>query len=241
MNQDQVREPSPRGGLHAYNHLRTRAAWESTRRFWNVHQSISYLILPAVGLLVAITLRYVYRGASGLMDMATAELSVLCVAASYIVSVLGSFVVNYTWTAPADLHARRQRTILEQSQTIAVLSAQLEEAKAPKRTPAEEHQFALAKEALKQVGPSGIAVLQYLHGLGGMTFGNMVPYLPPGMTQDATLDVLNKCWQQHGLVIREESRQGLNVSYTYTISPGLQKALDELLFPRPRRREGEFQ
>jgi hypothetical protein len=194
------------------------------------------VILPALGLVVAITIRYVYRGVSGLMDIATAELGVLCVAASYIVSAVGSFVVNYTWTAPADLHAKRQRTIAEQAQTIAALSAKLKEAKAPKRTPAEDHQFASAQEALKQIGKSGIAVLRHLHGVGSMTFGNMVPHLPPGMTPDATLDVLDKCWQQYCLVMREESRQGLNISYTYTISPGMQKALDELLFAGPPKR-----
>ena len=137
MNEDEVREPSPTRGL--YNRLRTRSAWGTTRRFWNVHQGFSCVILPALGLVVAITIRYVYRGVSGLMDIATAELGVLCIAASYIVSAVGSFVVNYTWTAPADLHAKRQRTIAEQAQTIAALSAKFKEAKAPKRTPAEDN------------------------------------------------------------------------------------------------------
>jgi hypothetical protein len=230
MNQGEAWEPLPTSSKHTYNHLRTRTAWESTRGFWNFHQSFSYLIPSAMGLVLAIALRYAYRGAGGLMDVATAELSALCAVASYPVCVVGSLIFNYIWTAPAELHAKRQKTIAEQAQTIAALSAKLEKATSPKRTLAEEHQFASAQKALQQIGKSGVVVLRQLHGVGSMTFGAMAPALPEGMTRDATLEILNACWQKYGLVVRDESRQGIRPNYTYKIAPGMQKALDELLF-----------
>lgn len=120
-------------------------------------------------------------------------------------------------------------TIESQNQRIAVLSSDLTEAKRPKRTAAEEHHFAIAKDAITRIGPAGVEVLRHLYRVGQMRFGIMDPGLPMGISRDATLNVLISC-QHLGLVTREESRQGLNTSYIYKIAPGMEKALDELLF-----------
>jgi len=58
------------------------------------------------------------------------------------------------------------------NETIQRLNEQIQE---PKRTPAEEHHYALAKTALEKVGDAGKTVLRQLSLTGGLTFGQFPP------------------------------------------------------------------
>lgn len=205
-----------------YGKRLNRAGWNEYRKFWS-----GMRLLVTLSGLLAPGIIQAQRGIHSVISLAEAMESG---ALGLLLSLSGTYLYSW-WKGAEALDAERGG---QAKQHLEIINSQKQQIEAlsnkPKRTPAEEHHFAQAKAALQRIGPDGIEVLRHLHRAGSMTFGNMAPPLPPGMTRDGVQQILNLCWQQHGLVTREESRHGLHIDYVYKIAQGMQKALDELLF-----------
>lgn len=126
---------------------------------------------------------------------------------------------------------RHADTITGYKGQIVSLTNQLNEAKKPKRTHAEEHHHAEAKATLQKIGPAGAEILRHLFRVGSLAFGNIPPPLPTGMRPDSAQQMLARLSNEHHLVRYDMKHSGATISYVYEIAPGMRNALEALLFP----------
>jgi hypothetical protein len=104
--------------LESYESLRHRRAWTKTKAYWTAHQVLAFCSPGIAGLAIAVIIRAFWPTFKSFGGMSTALLALLCVVLGYIVSVLGSYVINYIWDAPAALHDEQRKEIADQATTI---------------------------------------------------------------------------------------------------------------------------
>lgn len=97
----------------------------------------------------------------------------------------------------------------------------------PPKTAAEQHDYDTAKAALELTKEKGKIALRYLRSQGSLLFGTYNPSLPSGLTAQDALWVYNHCVSVGVVTQGGNARMG---ERTYSISPKMEKALDELLY-----------
>ena len=167
-------------------------------------------------------------------------------AAGLVVSVIGTYCLSVfasaklldedrgveTTTLEAAL-MRQQSALAAETQRVSDLTAEVEGLKKPKRTPAEEHQLAVARAGLDSFGEyaaeCAIPVLRHLMSHGVLTFGFYDPPLPQRMNavdvRTTLLALVNL-----DLVTREQGLKPGTSADSFKIAPGMRAALEELLY-----------
>jgi hypothetical protein len=96
-----------------------------------------------------------------------------------------------------------------------------------KRTAAEQHDYATAKEALQLVGTKGLTAMRHIRRHGSLTFGTFPPVLPPGLNINDTLWAYNHCASEGLLTCNMNLAKQ---ERTFSVAPKMEKILDELLY-----------
>lgn len=168
----------------SYTRTRASKAFAQTNRFWNIHQAWSQLVPVLLGLVAALTklfLKMEYMRLSNNNEalyaaaITAALYGLLTAGATYIVGWLGSFVWNFLFTAPGELHKEQQNTIKQQAAKIA------EAERRPQRTKADEQRLAHIHGTISKRGPKAAAVLRHLQKHGKLSVGFYTPPAPSGM------------------------------------------------------------
>jgi hypothetical protein len=120
------------------------------------------------------------------------------------------------------------RTIEDRDRHVMAIAKELEEARRPKRTPAEEQRYRSAKAALERLGKDGATVLRHLLTHGKIEFGFYSSPLPDGMNAETTGAILSQCVREH--LVTKQHITGPDAKMVYTIAPGMMAALEDLLY-----------
>jgi len=152
--------------------------------------------------------------------------SVAGVAAGFV----GSMIISLIRTPKLldndrEMELTRARSIIEtQTARIAALEAK------PARTYAEQHHYDFARTAVEKHSDAGVAVLRHLrlHRRLLFSFTNAPPS-PPGMTTETHRDILNSLVKSNVVQMVPQTLPG-GYEYTYLLTPGLENAMDELLY-----------
>lgn len=111
---------------------------------------------------------------------------------------------------------------------IAARDAMIQELKValekPRYSVAEQHDYEIAKKALRTLGSKGLIALRHIRRCGSLTFNNYDPVLPPGLNRNETLWVFNHCASEGVLTCHGTYEK------TYAIAPIMEKVLDKLLY-----------
>jgi hypothetical protein len=120
-----------------------------------------------------------------------------------------------------------RRSLLAEQDARNALEAQLVK---PQRTPAKQHDYDTAKEAIEPLGEKGVTALRHLRRQGSahFSFQHSSAPLPPGMTFNDTLWVYEHCASKGLLTRNEKSGSG---DKTFAVSPKMSKILDDVLYP----------
>jgi hypothetical protein len=97
----------------------------------------------------------------------------------------------------------------------------------PSRSPAEQHDYELAKNALKLLKMKGLLALRHIRKQGSLTFGIYPPVLAAGLSREDHLWVYNHCAVEG---ILTQGGSVMNNDRTFAVSPKMEKILDELLY-----------
>ena len=101
----------------------------------------------------------------------------------------------------------------------------------PKRTPAEQHDYEIARKAIQLLGEKGLVALRHLRRIGTMTISGVGvaggSALPPGLNLNDTLWVYNHCHSEGLLVCNANLGLG---ERTFSISSKMEKVIDEVLY-----------
>jgi len=119
--------------------------------------------------------------------------------------------------------ADHQQTIRKRDETIRMLTEK------PKHSPAEQHDYDIAKKALQLLREKGVSALRHIRRHGSLTFGTGMTSgpLPPGLSFNDTLWVYNHCASEGLLTCSEKIGSGVK---TFAVSPKMEKILDEVLY-----------
>ena len=139
-----------------------------------------------------------------------------------VVALIGTWVISVV-RATKLLDEEAQSCILGQNSRIIELE------KKPKRTPAEQHHYEIALEAIKKHGERGKSVLRHLRNYGELVYGFTGPQPPPGMNGNELKSVLSELTGSH-VVTMSERRSGSTTESVFRLAPGVQSAMDELLY-----------
>lgn len=128
--------------------------------------------------------------------------------------------------------ADREQTIRKRDETVRILADK------PKHTPAEQHDYDIAKKALQLLKEKGVAALRHIRRQGSLTFGIGMATgpLPRGLSFNDTLWVYNHCASEGLLTCSEKIGSGLK---TFAVSPKMEKILDEVLYEEGPRSEDQ--
>jgi hypothetical protein len=115
-------------------------------------------------------------------------------------------------------------TIKTRDDTIRTLSDK------PKRSPAEQHEYEHARNALSKSGPKAIAVLKFLVRHGEQVFGMYNPaQLPDGINGEEMRRILDEL-AKDGLMSRRDIQEVRNPHSIYDIPVSMKSILEELLY-----------
>lgn len=152
-------------------------------------------------------------------------------AAGLVIAFIGSVVISVIRT-PKLLDDDRdtayiavQSTIQEQVARITALETK------PPRTASEQHHYEIAKAAIQKHGETGITVLRHLKLHGQVVFGDFHSVQPPaGMDVQSFRSTLNALTGSH-VVVMATKNTGAIFEYVYTLAPGVDASMEELLYP----------
>jgi len=209
-----------------------KAAREDFVKFWSAHRSWVTLVTLLVAS-SAVAIQVLYRGVG---SMANVEQTLVTGLVGLVVSMAGNCIIS-TWRGAKNLDANLHDEIKHRDGTISERENDIQEKERsiqailqkPKRTAAEEHHYALAIVALRELGPNGEAILRHLAIHGTLIFGNYNPQLPQGFNGGQTREILEMCVAKQLVTVRSE-RHPAGYDYIYEISAGMKTALDELLY-----------
>jgi hypothetical protein len=97
----------------------------------------------------------------------------------------------------------------------------------PLRSAAEQHEYDTVKGVLKVTGDKGIKALRHIRKHGSLTFGTFSPVLAPGLNAQEMQWVYNHAASEGVLTVGGKQELGERI---YSISPKMEKALDEALY-----------
>jgi hypothetical protein len=143
-------------------------------------------------------------------------------------SYLLLWMLEYSWNlfvrAPAALDGERNKEIRALREEVRTLSDK------PKRSPADEHHYGIAKAVLEKHGLEAIKILSHIKTHGEITFSDWFDArLPDGMDERAAKGLLEKLKLDH-IVDGEPEPDRTGTKTVWRITPGMNKALDELLY-----------
>src|SRR5271165_1050496 len=102
--------------MDSYGSARRHYAVNETVQFWNVHRIWSYFVVPASGLILGVV-KHMFAPNPHLFDVAI--MGLIWAICFFVVSWVGSFLINYIWCAPAALHKEQQNIIASLKNNIA--------------------------------------------------------------------------------------------------------------------------
>jgi hypothetical protein len=221
--------------VDSYGRVRRQKARAITKTYWTAHQAIAWFTPGIVSLLAALIIRQFWPALERLDNVTTALFVVFVVVLAYVVSVLGSYVFNYIWSAPAALHEQQQVQIRK---LTTALPASVE-----------KHRLDTAKAAVEKHGTDAVIILRHLRAVGKITFAYPdTPNLPSGMDKDQATKVL-KALKVDSIVEEEtiappyersevggqagalfaKMQRSANTKHIWQIIPQMESAVDALL------------
>jgi len=103
---------------------------------------------------------------------------------------------------------------------------------AVQRTAAEQNDLDTVRDALKLLKETGLTALRHIRRHGSLTFGapggGIQPVLPPGLNFEQALWVYRHCASVG--ILTQKNNLGMS-EQVFAVSPRMEKALDELLYP----------
>jgi hypothetical protein len=117
----------------------------------------------------------------------------------------GAEILDAAWQIDS---AKKRQEISEQRNTIESLTTK------PKRTAAEEHHYASAKDSLDKLGPECVIALRHLDISGSLLYGRMDPPAPKGMIARDVRAFLNLCVDEQ-LVTKETINTPSGLEFNY--------------------------
>src|ERR1035438_6662928 len=119
-----------RGGdaVSIYESARVGRAFSKVRKFWNPDQILSSIMPPMIGLALLPLIKAFGWGLQDVANLKLAGLALVCGIFACLASWLLSFVFNYVWVSPAELHREQKGEIdrLTGAMNAATKAAQLQ-------------------------------------------------------------------------------------------------------------------
>ena len=153
----------------------------------------------------------------------------------YLLALAVYFLVQLCRT-PNKLDRDREVREIELTQTISSLELTVEQrdgnirtlTEHPPRSAAEQHDYDTVKDVLKVTGEKGLAALRHIRKHRSLKFGIYPPVLAPGLKVEDMIWVYNHAASE-GVLTADNGKVGTG-ERTFSISPKMEKVLDELLF-----------
>jgi len=113
--------------VSTYERARIGRAFSNVRKFWNPDQILSSIMPPVIGLALLPLIKIFGLGLQQVANLKLAVLALACGIVACLTSWFLSFIVNYLWVSPAELHREQKGEIdrLTGETNAAVLAAQL--------------------------------------------------------------------------------------------------------------------
>jgi uncharacterized membrane protein YccC len=139
------------------------------------------------------------------------------------IGFVGTVVISFL-RSPRLLDQEAQSTIKRQASRIAELES-------PPRSASEQHHYDLAKAAIGKHGELAIKALRHLRLHDQVVFGLLQPTQPPeGMSLTSFRETLNALTGSHVVAATSKVVSPGNIENVYRLSPGVEAAMDELLY-----------
>ncbi len=161
-----------------------------------------------------------FRQLRGLDTLSTALLVVLCAICGYVVSLLGSYLINYIWVVPAELHREQRAEIQRRDENILSLENAL--AKTAKLPPHEVRKESHVKMLIENATSQEMEVLASLANCDELYYEQVYAQHP----REAVDSSVAK-WQYKLIAVRIEA--GTQRTF-WSIVPGMKDALIRVLY-----------
>jgi hypothetical protein len=221
--------------IESYSKRLNRVSWDEFKKCWS-----GYLIIRTLSGLAFAVVPQIHRGFHSRLSLA--EL-LQGAGGGVLVSILATYLHSRRKGAEA-LDASFDQALEQANKTIESRDRALQDLQKKRRTPAEEHNYQLARRALEELGSDATAVLRHLRNHESLTATSpTIQFGPPSydiqpamqsMNTKTVVAMLDACAARDLVTRTPFTRSSGGVvpitGSTYQIASGMRSAIEELLY-----------